>query len=89
MFKAHNKPEICPITTVLTIKPVITSCGHVYEKSALELWLSGNKTCPLCREQLYDDVYTDIGAALIKRTYIQSVVNNMNGGICSFMRHLW
>lgn len=85
MFKSHNKNEICPITTVLTVEPVITSCGHVYEKSALCAWLNINKTCPLCRENLHDE--KKVGAALIRKIYMQCVAENMHG--CSFIRHLW
>ena len=49
-LKRYNS---CPVTKRVLLPDTqirkITECGHIFEKSGLEIWLSANNTCPLCR----------------------------------------
>ena len=51
---AVNKQEMCSITfDALTRENVlITSCFHLFDKTALKEWIKTSKACPLCREQM-------------------------------------
>lgn len=40
----------CPITGLVFLDPVIVSDGHIYERHAIEIWLSTNDTSPITRE---------------------------------------
>ena len=40
----------CPITGEILFEPVVASDGHIYEKQALETWLSNNNKSPMTRE---------------------------------------
>ena len=53
----HPINDICPITRerfdsttehILMIK----NCKHIFNKSALNIWLDNNSTCPYCRCQV-------------------------------------
>lgn len=41
--------NICPITFVEITEETVTACGHHFEKSALDDWLTRSETCPVCR----------------------------------------
>jgi hypothetical protein len=50
----EKEEETCPISMVTlnaqnTFK---TSCGHSFEDSAINRWLSTHTTCPVCRREL-------------------------------------
>jgi hypothetical protein len=53
----------CPLSLFLTRIPLVTPCGHTFEKLDIENWLvtSAHKDCPVCREPFtakelaYDD----------------------------------
>ncbi len=47
--------ENCPITLEKINNPVKTSCGHIFEKENIILWIREKKTCPVCRKKLDDD----------------------------------
>jgi hypothetical protein len=52
---AIDKEECCPITmeTLTDESATITSCFHVFEKSAIETWLNDEKNhskCPVCKQ---------------------------------------
>lgn len=52
---AIEKEECCPITmeTLTDESATITSCFHVFEKSAIETWLNDEKNhskCPVCKQ---------------------------------------
>jgi len=51
---AVNKQEMCSITfDVLTRENVlITSCFHLFVKTALQEWTKTSTACPLCRERM-------------------------------------
>lgn len=50
--KAREK-EICPITLEEIVDPVITPCGHTYERLAIEKWLLNHWECPVDRRPLF------------------------------------
>jgi len=43
---------ICPITMepIQTDSAPVTTCGHVFQRAALQEWLRTNATCPECRQ---------------------------------------
>jgi len=41
--------DSCPISLDYIQHPVLTRCGHKFDKSSLEAWLQRNNTCPTCR----------------------------------------
>eukprot|EP00999_Lentomonas_sp_LEN2_P001094 NODE_20_length_3443_cov_19.289204_g11_i0.p1 GENE.NODE_20_length_3443_cov_19.289204_g11_i0~~NODE_20_length_3443_cov_19.289204_g11_i0.p1 ORF type:complete len:1042 (+),score=139.16 NODE_20_length_3443_cov_19.289204_g11_i0:256-3381(+) len=49
---------VCPITLELMKDPTITTCGHMFERDAIEDWLSGfeakdsNAHCPICNQPI-------------------------------------
>lgn len=48
---AKARDSICPITLEsLDDTAAVTSCGHVFQRSALEHWLNKYSTCPECRQ---------------------------------------
>ena len=44
----------CPITQSMMVDPVQVDCepGHAFDRQAIEQWLQGNKTCPVCRAKV-------------------------------------
>jgi hypothetical protein len=40
---------LCPITTDIMTDPVLCSDGHVYEKTAIQQWLSAHNTSPITK----------------------------------------
>jgi hypothetical protein len=48
---AVNRNEICPITMepISCDNSVLTSCFHIFEKSAIQTWLSKHPKCPVCK----------------------------------------
>ena len=61
-----NKIIICPICLELIDivdfgNVMKTICNHYFCLDCMEKWLQQNKTsCPICRETLFDERYTDI-----------------------------
>ena len=53
-FSAGVAHEQCPICNRTVVRPVITTCGHVYCLSCLQQWMSSG-TCPTCRQELTRD----------------------------------
>lgn len=51
---AKARGSTCPITMEsfedADADPVVTSCGHVFQRAALEHWLNKHSTCPECRQ---------------------------------------
>jgi len=49
--KAAADGSVCPITGDLLTPAngTVTSCGHLFEKTALHLWKARSATCPECR----------------------------------------
>lgn len=43
---------LCPITMARPVDPVLLSDGHIYERRAIDAWLSKSATSPLTREKL-------------------------------------
>jgi len=43
---------LCPITMARPVDPVLLADGHVYERGAIDAWLSKSATSPLTRETL-------------------------------------
>jgi len=49
-LRARHK---CPITCEVMHAPVMDSCGHNFERTAVEAWItSGHTTCPVGREPI-------------------------------------
>jgi hypothetical protein len=46
---------VCPITRQLMADPVSAPDGHIYEKNAIEAWLSVNATSPMTRVPMTAD----------------------------------
>ena len=50
-----NSEFICPILHDIMEKPTKANpCGHIFERSAIEHWLTSNPTCPLDRRIIVD-----------------------------------
>ena len=52
IYLNDDSEKICPITKEnieLGDEVRILKCGHEYSKNNIDLWLSQNKTCPMCR----------------------------------------
>lgn len=48
----------CPISQLMFLNPVLTPCGHTFEKHELDtVCHSENKSCPTCRNALEVDVF--------------------------------
>ena len=48
---------VCPITMSRPTEPVLLADGNIYEKRAIDCWLSKNATSPLTRERLHQRPY--------------------------------
>lgn len=50
---AEADRKICPITMEPIRKKTaaITSCGHIFQKEAIQEWLASHDTCPECRQR--------------------------------------
>jgi len=59
---------LCPITSALPVCPVVAEDGHVYEKAAIERWLSRSvdPTSPLTREPM--------GERLVDSTHTRTLI---------------
>ena len=42
-----------PITKQVFLEPIITECGHSFEKDSIEKWCEENKTCPICQKPIF------------------------------------
>lgn len=42
----------CPITADFPKDPVLTNCGHIFDRIAIQQWKDQNKPCALCRTPL-------------------------------------
>jgi len=53
--RAERDGAICPITGDLLkiATSIVTPCGHIFEKTALQRWLVTKNTCPECRQIQY------------------------------------
>lgn len=54
---SENSPDIpqvfvCPITCDMMVHPVIKNCGRIYERQALESWLTRNTRDPETRQEV-------------------------------------
>ena len=54
---SQNLPDIpavfvCPITCDMMVHPVINNCGRIYEREALESWLTKNNRDPETRQEV-------------------------------------
>ena len=54
--------NICPITHTPIVEEAVTACGHHFEKSALDDWLSRQPTCPICRTAIEILIQADLPA---------------------------
>lgn len=54
--------NICPITHDIIREEAVTPCGHHFEKSALDDWLSRSRTCPICRAAIEILIQADLPA---------------------------
>ena len=45
--------KTCPITMepIQKMGAAITSCGHIFQKEAIQKWLTSHETCPECRQR--------------------------------------
>ena len=39
----------CPITTDVPEDPVVTNCGHIYERVAIQKWMDKGGSCSICK----------------------------------------
>lgn len=49
MLNEQLKVLNCPITGELPGDPVVTDCGHLFDRRAIEAWKTEHPNCPLCR----------------------------------------
>jgi hypothetical protein len=59
----HTDNFMCPISQDIMLEPIITSCGHKFDKSEMIKYFKTKRKmeCPLCRgniESYYDDIDT-------------------------------
>jgi hypothetical protein len=47
-----NNNDNCPISLEKINNPVKTSCGHIFEKENIILWIKEKRTCPMCQKKL-------------------------------------
>ena len=51
--------DICPITRDRFYDDqnvsMITSCGHIFNKSSLNIWIANHNNCPYCRQSIYNN----------------------------------
>ena len=49
--KAEEEGKECPITgsPITVATGAVTSCGHIFERTAIETWFAQSYTCPECR----------------------------------------
>jgi hypothetical protein len=66
----------CSITAALIVEPVTTADGQLYEKAAIEEWLSAHSTSPNTGERLESTALTPAPAV---RSAIERIVNS--GGL--------
>lgn len=65
-FRLIENPinEICPITRESFFQnqtvSMIKICRHIFNKDALQIWLSNNHTCPTCRANITSSSYLNI-----------------------------
>ena len=38
-------------------EPIVTHCGHSFDKKFIDDWLKNEKVCPTCREYLDQECY--------------------------------
>lgn len=43
---------LCPITMEILEEPLVSNCGHTFEKSAINDWMKKNKNCPVCKTEI-------------------------------------
>lgn len=48
----ENDDNNCPISLDKMKNPAKTSCGHVFEKENIIMWIREKRTCPICRKEL-------------------------------------
>ena len=64
----------CPITRSVIVCPVFAEDGKVYEKSAIERWLSRKKCSPLTRERMGDRL---VFSALTRSLVLSAIENDV------------
>jgi hypothetical protein len=56
----NQEPDACSICKIefapLNICRQINSCQHIFHCACIDMWLSSNNTCPMCRHDLSGDV---------------------------------
>ena len=52
LLKAETDGQTCPITMepIKRSGSIVTSCGHVFQKTAITEWMQSHDTCPECRQ---------------------------------------
>jgi len=51
----HPADEECPVCLYpLSDDPILTRCGHFFDRHCLAAWLDERKTCPVCRRILLE-----------------------------------
>ena len=52
LAKAETDGHVCPITMepIKAADAYITSCGHIFQQTAIRNWLQQHTTCPECRQ---------------------------------------
>ena len=43
------RPLNCPITTDFPDDPVLTNCGHIFDRVFIKAWLDRGNPCPVCK----------------------------------------
>ena len=63
-FQLQNVPDhlLCPIGLSIFKDPVVTRCGHTFERSAIKVALRVSPMCPVCRKKVrLSDLTTNYG----------------------------
>jgi hypothetical protein len=62
MIKQIETAFVCPITLECIVDPVVTCDGHMFERKAIERWLTSNNTSPVTHLPLASKVLTPVHA---------------------------
>jgi len=63
---------MCPLCYEVMLEPVVTQCGHTFDKLCLQTVLKRRPSCPVCRTELMENVKLSTCVALrnlIQRTH--------------------
>jgi hypothetical protein len=52
-MNSDNNCSICQCSYIKDEEARLLPCTHIFHKNCIDGWLKNNKTCPLCRENIF------------------------------------